>query len=111
MGWRTNSLSLSLRNMGRRFGLNSFLMSFVSSNSYEDKFNKALLSCVMRNEVVWDVGANIGHYTKLFANLTGSQGKVFAFEPSMQNYSRLALNLKGIKMSFYCHTAWWIRKK
>jgi len=100
MSWRTNSLMLSLRNMGRRFGLNSFLMSFVSSSSYEDKFNKALLSCVKRHDVVWDVGANIGHYTRLFADLAGSQGKVFAFEPSSKNYNRLALNLKGIENVF-----------
>lgn len=97
MSWRTNSLTLSLRNMGRRLGLNSFLMSFVSSSSYENKFNKALLSCVKKNDVVWDVGANIGHYTRLFADLTGLQGKVFAFEPSPQNHNRLALNLKGVE--------------
>ncbi|HXH29519.1 MAG TPA: FkbM family methyltransferase [Bacteriovoracaceae bacterium] len=97
MSWRTNSLALSLRNMGRRYDLNSFLMSFVSSSSYEDKFNKALLSCVKRNDVVWDVGANIGHYTRLFADLTGSQGTVFAFEPSPQNYKRLVLNIKGVE--------------
>ena len=97
MNWRTNSLALSLRNMGRRLGLNSFLMSFVRSDSYEDKFNKVLLACVQKNDVVWDVGANIGHYTKLFADLAGSQGKIFAFEPSPQNYKRLALNLQGVE--------------
>lgn len=90
-------MALSVRNMGRRLGLNSFLMLFVSSNSYEDKFNKALLSHVKRNDVVWDVGANLGHYTKLFADLTGPQGEVFAFEPSSQNYERLEANLKDIE--------------
>ncbi len=50
-----------------------------------------------KNDVVWDVGANVGHYTKLFADITDSQGKVFAFEPSPQNYKRLALNLKGVE--------------
>ena len=97
MSWRTNSLVLSLRNVGRRFGLNSFIMSLLSSNSYEDKFNRALLSCVKRDDVVWDVGANVGHYTKLFAELTGINGKVFAFEPSPQNYERLAANLKDLE--------------
>ena len=73
MSWRTNSLMLSLRNMGRRFGLNSFLMSFVSSSSYEDKFNKALLSCVKRHDFVWDVGANIGSYTVLASAVCGAR--------------------------------------
>jgi hypothetical protein len=96
MSWRTNSLALNLPNMGRWFGLNSFLMPFVSSNSYEDKFNKALLSRVKKSDVTWDIGANIGYYTKLFAYLTGSQGKVFAFELNPQNYKRLASNFKDI---------------
>lgn len=96
MSWRTNSLVLGLRNIGRRFGLNSFLMSLISTGSYEDKFNKALLSSVEKNDVVWDVGANMGIYTKLFADLTGLQGKVFAFEPSTQNYKKLVSNLKNV---------------
>jgi FkbM family methyltransferase len=31
--------------------------------------------------VCWDVGANVGFYTLLLAELVGPQGKVFAFEP------------------------------
>ena len=100
MSWRTNSWALRLRNMGRHFGLNSFFMSLVSSRSYEDKFNKVLCDNLKINDLVWDVGANIGHYTRLFADLTGVQGKVFAFEPSFQNYNRLALNVKGIENIF-----------
>lgn len=41
-------------------------------------------------DCVWDVGANIGHYTRLFAGRVGAEGTVFAFEPSPVNYSRLS---------------------
>lgn len=35
--------------------------------------------------VVYDIGANAGFYTLLSSVLTGSNGKVFAFEPVQQN--------------------------
>jgi FkbM family methyltransferase len=38
---------------------------------------------------VWDVGANVGYYTHLFSERVGPSGKVFAFEPSSQNFVRL----------------------
>ena len=97
MGWRTNKLTLALRDVGRNLGINSFLQSFSKPGSYEDAFNDALLSCLRKNDVVWDVGANIGHYTKLFAELAGPQGKVFAFEPSSQNYGKLASNVDAFE--------------
>ena len=45
-----------------------------------------------RNHVV-DVGANIGVYSLLAAKAVGPQGKVWAFEPSSESYSRLLRNL------------------
>lgn len=39
-----------------------------------------------------DIGANIGIYTCIMSNKTGKDGKVFAFEPSPENYSFLKKN-------------------
>ncbi|MEO8659272.1 MAG: FkbM family methyltransferase [Bryobacteraceae bacterium] len=44
--------------------------------------------------VCWDVGANVGFYTLLFAELVGSTGRVFAFEPLDRNVDRLRQHVK-----------------
>lgn len=46
-----------------------------------------------KGEVVLDIGANIGYYTLLFAELVGEQGKVFAFEPDPTNFRLLQRNV------------------
>ena len=44
-------------------------------------------------EVFYDIGANIGVYTILAAKITGTGGKVFAFEPHSANFTRLLDNI------------------
>ena len=39
-----------------------------------------------------DVGANVGHYTKRFSDLTGPRGRVIAFEPVSATFELLAAN-------------------
>lgn len=97
MSWRTGRLTLALRDAGRNLGVNSFLQSFSRPRAYEDDFNHALLSAIGKNDVVWDVGANVGHYTRLFAGIAGPRGRVFAFEPSPRNYDRLASNVGDLE--------------
>lgn len=54
---------------------------------------------VLKNEVqlgmvVLDIGANIGYYTLLLESLVGPQGKVYAYEPSCENFNILKENIK-----------------
>jgi FkbM family methyltransferase len=44
--------------------------------------------------VVLDLGANIGYYTLIAANIVGENGEVFAFEPETDNFSILEKNIK-----------------
>lgn len=44
---------------------------------------------VKQKDTVIDIGAQIGLMTKLFADLVGSKGKVYSFEPTPKTYSVL----------------------
>ncbi|MBI4525314.1 MAG: FkbM family methyltransferase [Deltaproteobacteria bacterium] len=46
-----------------------------------DKNKLVFLSFISKGQVVLDVGANFGFYTRLFSNIVGPEGKVIAFEP------------------------------
>jgi FkbM family methyltransferase len=49
---------------------------------YEERFRAAMFACIRPGDCVWDVGANIGLYSELFAEAVGPTGKVISFEPS-----------------------------
>lgn len=89
MAWQTNPIVIGARNIGRKMGLNALFAKFMSDGSYEKRFEFSLLSQVHSGDIVWDVGANIGLYTKRFAALVGDGGRVIAFEPSPTNFVRL----------------------
>jgi FkbM family methyltransferase len=53
--------------------------------SYEINKRKAFEREILPDQVVYDVGANVGFYSLLAAQLTGEGGKVYAFEPLGRN--------------------------
>lgn len=89
MSWRTNSLVLGLRNIGRTLGLNKWIAAYLLGGGYETKYDNSFSGALRQGECVWDVGANVGYYTQLFSERVGKEGKVFAFEPSPVNFKRL----------------------
>ena len=42
---------------------------------------RVYLALVREGDVVFDIGANLGHFTLLFSDLVGRRGEVHAFEP------------------------------
>lgn len=49
---------------------------------YEESFRAAMFACIRPGDCIWDVGANIGVYSELFAAAVGPAGTVISFEPS-----------------------------
>ncbi len=50
--------------------------------TYEPEQTEFFVENVHAGDVVFDVGANLGHYSLLCSTLVGKNGKVLAFEPS-----------------------------
>jgi FkbM family methyltransferase len=101
MTWRTNRWVVVARNAGRTLGLNSWIASHIGRPGYEMKYDIGLASTMKQGDCVWDVGANIGHYTRLFSDRVGAKGMVFSFEPSSSNFSRLGsicADLENVKL-------------
>lgn len=63
----------------RDVGIASHLML---EGFWEIWVTKAMMQCVRRGSVVADIGANLGYFTLLLADLTGSEGRVLSFEPN-----------------------------
>jgi len=61
--------------------------------TYEPEQTQAFQKTIRSGDVVFDVGAHYGYYTLLSSELTGPKGKVFAFEPSPGNITRLKKHL------------------
>lgn len=69
----------------RDVGIASHLML---EGYWEMWVTSAMMRMVRRGSVVADIGANLGYFTLLLADLTGAEGRVLAFEPQ-PNLARL----------------------
>ncbi|MEK7469133.1 MAG: FkbM family methyltransferase [Planctomycetota bacterium] len=94
MSWRTNTILVALRSVSRKLGLNRWIASKFSAG-YEAAYERELSAAIKAGDCLWDVGANVGYYTRLFGERTGTGGRVFAFEPSPVNFSRLSAACSG----------------
>ncbi len=62
--------------------------------TYEMDLQEAVASRIQPGWIVYDVGANIGYVSLVFAQAVGATGKVFAFEAFPENVRRLQCNLE-----------------
>ena len=58
---------------------------------------KILQKFIKPGDWVIDIGANIGNYTLKFSELSGKNGRVFAFEPVPSTFTLLASNMRYSK--------------
>jgi FkbM family methyltransferase len=62
--------------------------------TYEPELQAAISGLVKPGNIVYDIGANIGFITLLFAERIGTHGHVYAFEALPANVTRLIHNIK-----------------
>lgn len=95
MSLHTNRVTQRLRRVARRLGLTQWIATISNRDEYERRFARAMQMSVVSGDVVWDVGANKGHYTRLFSEWAGPTGRVYAIEPSPRNQEALATCAAG----------------
>ncbi len=95
MSLMTSRPAMAARKLVRTVGLAHLLGSLANRRGYEAQYHEALINLVRKGDTIWDIGANVGVYTKLFAELAGPEGKVVAFEPSARNGERLSKAVDG----------------
>lgn len=62
--------------------------------TYEVELQLAIEKFVRPGQIIYDIGANIGFITLLFARNTGPKGHVYAFEALPENTRRLEQNIE-----------------
>jgi len=96
VSFMTSSTAMTLRCVVRRVGLVNAVMLLLRSLGYEQLLTKAMAARLLPGACVWDVGANVGYYTKLFSERVGSSGRVYAFEPSPATVATLTAAAGGL---------------
>ena len=86
---QSNRLAIWCRGMTRKLGINKLLARWLDKKGYEEAFHLSLIAAIRPGDTIWDIGANVGHYTQLFAEKTGPSGCVVAFEPVPACFSEL----------------------
>jgi FkbM family methyltransferase len=96
MNWRTHPLAIWCRSAARRAGLTRVLARLRRGAVYEDRFQSAMFGALRPGDCVWDVGANVGHYSTRFAACVGPSGHVLSFEPSPLNFTQLRARVAAL---------------
>jgi FkbM family methyltransferase len=71
-----------------------FLTAAFDPESYYEGIDKIFEKVIKKGDTIVDMGANIGFYTLLAANLVGEKGKVYSFEPDPKTNILLKMNVE-----------------
>jgi len=64
------------------------------NTNFEPAETELIRKTVKEGDIVLDIGANIGVYTVMIAEIVGEKGKVYAFEPDPTNFAILKKNVE-----------------
>ena len=91
----SNPLIIKIRKLGQQLGIFRPLVKAyrkLFKLAYESNFDQQMMMGISTNDIVWDVGANIGYFTQKFADKVGDNGYVYAFEPTPNTFATLVNN-------------------
>lgn len=71
----------------------------ISSGDYEPHETRFIRSVLKPGQRFVDIGANVGYFSCLAAQLVGREGKVYAFEADRQNYRLLEKSIRANRFS------------
>lgn len=90
------SFSIKLGNFLYKHAFMLYKPLYTGFKNKQDAFEIELLKkYVCKGDTVLDIGANIGYYATLLAQLTGEKGMVHCFEPDKQNFEHLQKTVAG----------------
>lgn len=69
----------------------------ISKGFFELNLFNFFLNFIKEGDIVIDIGAHIGSYTKLNSKLVGDSGRVYSFEPTPRTFKTLLENTKNDK--------------
>lgn len=75
--------------------MSQILQDHCLHGEYEPETTKLIEKEVKEGDVCIDIGASIGYFTLLFAKKVGMNGKVYAFEPTKNQFRYLKENIKA----------------
>jgi FkbM family methyltransferase len=74
------------------------LYALLASKRKKVNYEKLIyLRSINKGNVIFDIGANIGNFTKLFSILCGNKGEVHCFEPIPETYHALLRGVNHLK--------------
>ena len=88
-----NKMLLDYSNVGFDLSGSSIIKQLALDKIREVEATKTTQNLLKKNDVVLEIGANIGYYALMEAKIVGDKGKIYAIEPEPHNVEMLRKNV------------------
>lgn len=92
-----STISIAIGNFLYKNCFPLYKLTYKSFKEKQDEYEISLMrKHIKKNDVVLDIGANIGFYAELLSSIVGENGKVHCFEPDVTNFHHLTNRCKNL---------------